>query len=110
MALKPPVSEKQSFEVSYQASDTSAGASLLIVGWVPKDGCAVPAAQEILVAPGVTESLAGAVPSVREARRMEIRLDLPDGMGAGILKLKVTGGIVAQDALTEDATWTSLVI
>jgi hypothetical protein len=110
MALKPPVSEKQPFVVSYHAKDTSAGATLVIVGWVPKHEHRVPGSQEIIVAPGMTGTIDGLVPADAEARRMEIRVDLPDGTGLGVLKLSVNGTIVAQDVLTEDAIWTSIVV
>jgi hypothetical protein len=109
MAFKPPVQAGKSFEVSYRALASSGGATLLVVGWIPKDGHAVPGPQEITIAPGSNGSITGTVPANADARRLEIRVDLPDGTGSGTLDLLVDGSLVAEDNVSEDTLWTSLV-
>lgn len=110
MALKPPVQSNQAFQVSYRAMASSGGSTLVVVGWVPNNGSVVPEPQEISIAPGVTNSITGTVPANTAARRMEIRVDLPDGTGAGTLDLLVSGNVVAEDNITEDTLWTSVVL
>jgi hypothetical protein len=110
MSLKPPIAENKPFQVSYQAQASSAGATLIVVGWVPKDGNSVPQPQEIIVAPGATGSISGIVPAAADARRMDLRVDLPDGTGAGVLQLSISGLLVAHGVLTQDDTWTSIVV
>lgn len=109
MALKPNIPGNASYEVSFQSSSQSGGVSLLTVGWVPKQQNPVPAADDMAVAPGATESLRGKVPTAANARRMEIRADLPDGSGFGTLTLKINGAVHAQEKIAEDTTWTALV-
>jgi hypothetical protein len=110
MALKPPVQSSQPFEVRYRALATSGGSTLLIVGWIPNVGSTVPDPQHITIAPATTGSIKGMVPAVADALRMEIRVDLPDGTGSGTLDLFVNGNVVAEDNLTQDTLWTSLVM
>jgi hypothetical protein len=110
MALKPPVSENKPFEVNYQADVSSGGVTLLIVGWVPKHGHEVPAPAEVTIAPGMSGTISGTVPADAAARRMEIRVDLPDGAGKGCLALSVAGDELASDDISEDTLWTSIVV
>jgi hypothetical protein len=109
MALKPPVSGGRLYEVSFRASAQSAGVTLLTVGWIPKHAATVPPLEDEIVAAGATGSIRGRIPAATAARRMEIRVDLPDGLGFGTLTLKVDGAFHSESVLSKDTTWTSLV-
>ena len=109
MALKPNIPEKASYELSFQSSRQSTGVTLLTVGWVPKQEHPVPAASDIAVTPGTTQTLTGQVPLAADARRMEIRVDLPNGRGWGTLTLKINGSIHAEDQIGGDTTWMLMV-
>jgi endoglucanase Acf2 len=110
MALKLSIPELTGYEVTFKASSQSAGATLLTVGWVPKHGSVVPAVQDVSIAAGTVASIKGKVPAVNAARRMEIRVDLPDGTGFGTLTLDIGGNLHSEDTLSADTTWTSLVV
>jgi hypothetical protein len=110
MALKPPVPELTSYEVCFKASSQSAGVALLTVGWVPKHGSPVPEVEDVSIAAGTVATIKGRVPSVDTARRMEIRVDLPDGTGFGTLTLEIGGKPHSESTLSADTTWTSLVV
>lgn len=109
MVLKSPVRAEKSYKVRYTSDIQSAGTTLLIVGWVPKHGHSVPPPDETEIAPGTTGELAATVPAFCHARRMEIRVDLPDGTGSGRLELMVDGQPHSAAQLRADVTWTSLV-
>jgi hypothetical protein len=110
MALKPSIPGGANYEVGFRSSGQSTGTTLLTVGWVPNQQNPVPPAQDTSIAPGMTGRLNGTVPSATNARRIEIRLDLPDGRGWGTLTLKINGAIHAEDQLAEDTTWTCIVV
>lgn len=110
MALKPDVPGGSSYEVRFKSSSQTVGTTLITVGWVPNQGLPVPTSQDVAIAPGITGALTGKVPAAANTRRMEIRLDLPDGHGWGTLTLIINGAVHAEDQLSVDATWTSLVI
>jgi hypothetical protein len=109
MALKPPVPEGSNYEVTFKASSQSAGVALLTVGWIPNFQSAVPPVQDESIAAGTSASIRGVVPSIAAARRMEIRVDLPDGTGFGTLTLRIDGELHSAGTLAADTTWTSLV-
>ena len=109
MALKAPIEAGASYSVRYASDLTSRGASLLIVGWVPKHGNQVPGPQEKAIAPGKAGEISGTVPAFDDAVRIEIRVDLPDGTGSGTLELKQNGQAHSSGSIATDITWTSLV-
>jgi hypothetical protein len=109
MVLKPPVRAGAPFKVRYTADIRSAGTTLLILGWVPKHGHAVPPPDERTIAPGMAQEIADTVPAFAAARRLEIRVDLPDGTGSGELELFVDDKPHSAAILTADTIWTSLV-
>jgi hypothetical protein len=109
MALKPPVPGGSNYKVTYEPNVKSAGVSLLILIWIPRLPAAVPDLEERDIAAGSVGTIAGIVPTSSDARRLEIRVDLPDGTGFGTLKLEVNGMVHSQEDITEDTTWTALV-
>jgi len=109
MAFKSPIPGGAKYEVSYDAGLASGGASLLVAFWIPRLPATVPDPQETTIAPGMSGALQGIVPAKTEARRLVIRVDLPDGTGRGTLTLKVNGQVHSRDELTKDTEWTSAV-
>lgn len=109
MALKPPVPAGEKFEVTFKSSSQSAGTTLLTVGFVPKHGSPVPPVEDTTVAAGACDGISGVIPSRDAARRIEIRVDLPDGTGFGTLTFCINGTTHSEETLSRDTTWTSLV-
>jgi hypothetical protein len=110
MTFKPPIQSGKTYEVSFKSNSQSQGTTLITVGWIPNLQNAVPAIQDMQVAPAAALSLHGQVPSAANARRMAIRADLPDGNGGGTLTLKEDGIVHSEDQLSADTDWTCLVI
>lgn len=109
MALKSPVPEGSSYEVIFKSSSHSGGSTVVTVGWVPKRGSPVPPVRDMSIAAGTLDSINGIVPAINAARRMEIRVALPNGTGSGTLTLRINGEDHAEETLSTDTTWTSLV-
>jgi hypothetical protein len=110
MAFKPPIHGNSTYEVSFKSSSQSQGVSLMTVGWVPKHGNPVPDVEDTAIAPGAEMSVSGRVPAHANARRMEIRVDLPDGKALGTLTLKENGKVHSSNQISVDTTWTCLVL
>jgi hypothetical protein len=110
MALIRPLIAGKSYRVTYKSESTSGGASLLAVFWIPKHGSAVPDSQERDIAPASSGHIQGNVPGFDEARRIEIRVDLPDGAGSGLLEVLHDGKPHKQEQIDKDTTWTALVL
>lgn len=106
MPLKKPVHERSSYRVRFH--NTSTGAALVAVLWVPKHGNGVPDPREITVAAQGTAELSDDVPPFSNARRMEIIVDVPDG-GSGKLELFEDGKLHSGADITDDTTWKMLV-
>lgn len=110
MALIKPIVAGKEYRVSYQADFASGGTTLLVVLWVPKQGAGVPGPEEREIAPGRSGTISGTVPSFDAARRIEIRVDLPDGTGSGMLELSHDGKPHKSERITSDTTWTAIVV
>ena len=109
MALIASIPAGSSYRVSYSSDPISEGASLLVVVWIPRHGAVVPSPQEVDVAPAATGVLTGSVPAFDAARRIEIRVDLPDETGSGRLTLEVNGQEHSSRNIVRDTLWTAAV-
>jgi hypothetical protein len=110
MALKLPIKAGAAYKITYRANATSGGTTLLAAFWIPKDGAKVPEPEDRLIAAGSTDDISGKVPPLADVRRVEIRVDLPDGVGTGTLTLEVNGKVHSAKELSGDETWTSIVV
>lgn len=106
MPLQPPVHAGSAYRVRF--NNTSSGAALVSVLWVPKHGNSVPGPSERTVAASGTVELNGTVPPFNDARRMEVIVDVPDG-GSGKLELFEGGKPHSEATLADDTTWKMLV-
>jgi len=108
MPLKKPVHANATYTVRFSSHITSKGSALIAVGWVPKDGNAVPDPRDIVVAAGGTSQIDGKVPAFADARLMEIIVDVPDN-GSGQLEVLENGKLHSDATIAEDTTWKMLV-
>ena len=110
MALIKPIVEGKGYRVNYQADFGSGGATLLVAFWIPRDGSKVPEPDDTVIAPARGGELSGTVPSFDKARRIEIRVDLPDGTGSGMLELFHDGKLHKSERIASDTVWTAVVM
>ncbi len=107
--LQKPVHGDRTYEVRFANDVESTGTALVLVGWVPNSGSAVPAAQERWVAPAATASVKGTVPASSAAHRMAIIVSLDKGE-FGELELLENGKTHTVETITETTTWEMVVI
>jgi len=107
--LKRPVHQGRTYEVRFANDVESTGAALVLIGWVPNHGHAVPNAQEASVAPGGSAALNGTVPSPSAAHRMAIVVSLDKGE-FGELELLENGASHSTEIIHETTTWEMVVV
>ena len=97
--LTAPIHAGKRYKVSFQNDVKSTGTVLVMAGWVPKGGHAMPPTQGMNLAPGASSHFEGRVPAFSKVRRLSITVSLDQGE-SGVLE--VLGGVAATGERTRN--------
>jgi hypothetical protein len=109
ISLKRPVHGGARYTVRFTNHLGSGGVVLVLVGWVPNHGAAVPEPTQMVVPPNSTREMSDVVPPATDARRMTVVADLDQGE-SGTLELLEGDLAHSAEPIAETTTWKMVVI
>lgn len=107
--LQRPVHQGKTYEIVFRNDVESTGVVLVMVGWVPRHGKAVPPPQSMVVAPGTKGSVSGEVPPRSDAHRLGIVASLDKGE-LGELEIREGDQQHTVETIKETTTWEMVVV